>query len=260
MASAATHTQTAVAMIGATGLTGRYILNTLLAHPDANPVFSLTRRAFPAPEPADPSSKLQVSITPDTAQWPSALTTLLQSTPPSSRKAFLSALGSTRADAGSVEALRKIDIDINLAAARAAKEANVHTYVLISSAYADATSRMFYVRMKGELEDEILKLGFERTVFVKPGLIVGGREKPRAAEAVGRLFARGLKSVAGGWAVDGWAQEGETIGRAAARAAVEDAVWEEAKGSWEEREGGKRVWNMRSADIVRFGEVKGEKK
>jgi uncharacterized protein YbjT (DUF2867 family) len=97
-------------------------------------------------------------------------------------KIFFSGLGTTKAAAGSIEAQRKIDYDLNLDLAKAAKESGVDTYVLISSGSANAQSNFAYVRMKGELEDAVKALGFKHTVILRPGLIVGGREDSRPAE------------------------------------------------------------------------------
>ena len=40
-----------------------------------------------------------------------------------------------------------------------------------------------YTKMKGELEESIKQLDFERTVFLRPGLIMGNRTEPRLMES-----------------------------------------------------------------------------
>lgn len=73
--------------------------------------------------------------------------------------------------------------------------------------------------MKGEIEEDIKALGFERTVILRPGLIAGTREESRPLEA-------GIRFIAG-WAgkvhsslKDGWAQEADVIGNAAVNAGL----------------------------------------
>lgn len=95
----------------------------------------------------------------------------------------------TRSQAGSHESHRKLDVDLNLALAKAAKESSVRVYVLISSANPRSSSRAAYSRMKGELEDAVEKLGFEWTAFVRPGLILGKREERRVGtDAMGDAY------------------------------------------------------------------------
>ena len=57
--------------------------------------------------------------------------------------------------------------------ARAAKESGAKVYVLISAQAASAMSSLALPKMKGELEDSIMALGFEHTVILRPGLILG---------------------------------------------------------------------------------------
>jgi uncharacterized protein YbjT (DUF2867 family) len=64
---------------------------------------------------------------------------------------------------------------------------------------------MAYPKMKGELEDSVKKLDFERTVILRPGLIVGDREESRPVEAVARKLA-GLVGRLGNMFKDPWAQ------------------------------------------------------
>lgn len=162
---------------------------------------------------------------------------------------FISALGTTRAAAGSVENQRKIDLDLNYDLAKSAKDAGVDTYVLISSNSANATSSFAYIRLKGEIEDRIKSLGFKHTVILRPGLLLGSRNETRLAEALLRNIAFGLRKVAGGRAVDGWAQDADVIARAAVTAGLKCL---EGKGQGEgEGEGG--VWILGQKEIVELG-------
>lgn len=134
--------------------------------------------------------------------------------------------------------------------AKAAKAAGVTTYVLISSGGAHAQSMVGYAAMKGELEDEVSALGFEKCVLLRPGLIVGERESKRTLE-------QPLHSVANfmGWLSPAmkncWAQDAGTIARAAVRAALEEDVWT-GRQTKEGKNGGK-VWVMGQAEIVELG-------
>jgi len=220
---------------------GSFALQYFLSSPQTSHVYSLMRRPYPHLI-TDPESKLKPLISSDITTWAATLGSIPTTV-------FVSGLGTTRKDAGSFESQRKIDFDLNLDLAKAAKAAGAKTYVLISSTGADSTSRFPYMKMKGELEDAVIEIGFERTVILRPGLIVGSREKTRLLEYPLHGVANLLGAISGGKLKDGWAQDADIIGRAAVRAALEEGVWE-GKGK---QEGGKTVWHLTQADIVALG-------
>lgn len=95
--------------------------------------------------------------------------------------------------------------------------------------------------MKGELEDAVKALGFDTTVILRPGVLVGDRTESRPAEWAVRKIA-GLVGYLGNGAKDFWAQDAEVVARAAVSAGLQAA------------EGGKgKVWEIGQADIVRLG-------
>jgi uncharacterized protein YbjT (DUF2867 family) len=212
---------------------GSNILSQLLAHPSFSSIYAYTRRDLPNPTA---STKLNPITSTDTTQWPSLFP---HGTKP---QIFFSGLGTTKAAAGSFEAQRKIDYDLNLDLAKAAKEAGVETYVLISSASANSTAYFAYSRMKGELEDAVKALGFKHTVLVRPGLIVGDRSESRPPEAVVRGIAKGLRMLTPK-ATDFWAQDASVIARAAVHAGVQCLEGKKDPG----------VWVMGQSEIVALG-------
>lgn len=209
---------------------GSQILSTLLAHQSFSSVSAYARRKLPTESP-----KLTSLEAKDSETWPSIY--------PKGSSIFLSALGTTRAAAGSVEAQRKIDLDLNLALAKAAKEAGVQTYVLISSAGVSSKSMLAYPKMKGELEDAVKALGFKHTVILKPGLLVGSREDSRPTEFALRKVADFFGSISGNKLKDFWAQDADVIARAAVHAGLECLDGKKEPGFWE----------LSQADIVRLG-------
>lgn len=228
---------TTAVLAGSTGLVGSHILTQLLSHPSISTVHAYTRRELPK-ETASP--KLLPLSSTDTSTWAS----LLPTSP--APKIFLSGLGTTRGQAGGFAAQRKIDLDLNYALAAAAKAAGTETYVLISSTGADATSRMPYPQMKGELEEKVKALKFKNTIIVRPGLILGTRDDSRPPEAAVRYIAWGMKRVLGSRAVDFWSQDAEVIARAAIRAGL-DASEGKGKGDSE------GVWIVGQKDVVALG-------
>jgi uncharacterized protein YbjT (DUF2867 family) len=169
-----------IILAGTTGLVGREILQGLLADPSVSAVHSLGRRA-----PATQHPKLTTHIV-DFAALPPL---------PPADELYL-ALGTTIKVAGSQAAFRAIDYDANLNVAQATLAAGVRKVGLVSAMGADAHSKIFYNRVKGELEDALAKLLFEGIVIARPSLLVGNREllgqPKRSGEVIGEAMARVL--------------------------------------------------------------------
>ena len=167
-----------VALAGATGLVGRAILEGLLADGSVAAVHALGRRE---PGVAHPR------LTPHVVDF-AALPPL-----PPLDEVYM-ALGTTIKAAGSQAAFRTVDFDANLAVARAALAAGARRAGLVSAMGADAKSRIFYNRVKGELEEALARLPFDGLVIARPSLLVGDREalgQPgRTAEKVATAVSR----------------------------------------------------------------------
>jgi uncharacterized protein YbjT (DUF2867 family) len=108
---------------------------------------------------------------------------------------LFSALGTTIRAAGTRAAQRRVDHGYQLRTAEAARSNGVPVYVLVSSSGASPRSRIFYSRMKGELERDVEALGFPRTRILRPGLLDGDRQEPRLAEQWGLRILRPLAPV-----------------------------------------------------------------
>lgn len=105
---------------------------------------------------------------------------------------LLSALGTTLRAAGSAAAQYRVDHGCQLRAAAAARRNEVPVCVIVSSSGASPRSRVFYSRMKGELERDVEALGFNRTRFLRPGLLDGDRREDRPGERWALRLARPL--------------------------------------------------------------------
>lgn len=89
--------------------------------------------------------------------------------------AAVSTLGTTMRVAGSQAAFRAVDHDTVIAFAAAARRAGARQMVTVSSVGADPGSRNFYLRTKGEMEQALEALGFDRLDILRPGLLRGER-------------------------------------------------------------------------------------
>jgi uncharacterized protein YbjT (DUF2867 family) len=106
--------------------------------------------------------------------------------------AAICALGSTIRQAGSRAAFRRIDHDYVLGFARLAQRSGVKRFGLVSALGADPASRVFYNRVKGEVEQAVEALGFASLTIAQPSLLLGDRTEVRFGETFLAPFARHL--------------------------------------------------------------------
>ena len=101
-------------------------------------------------------------------------------------------LGTTMKKAGSRENFRKVDFGYIQAIARWAKEHGVKSLGIISSVGAAPDSRNFYLRTKGETEQELIKLDFDHLIILRPSLLMGKRQEFRLTE---KISIGGMKAI-----------------------------------------------------------------
>ncbi|TLX78762.1 nucleoside-diphosphate sugar epimerase [Pseudomonas nicosulfuronedens] len=165
-------------LAGATGLVGGQILQALLADSSVCEVHALSRRPLSLSHP-----KLQVHIV-DFSRLPAL---------PQTDEVYL-ALGTTIKVAGSQAAFRAVDLDANLAVAKAACAAGARRVGLVSAVGADGKSSVFYNRIKGELEDALKTMELAALVIAQPSLLLDYREglqqPPRLGEQIAIPIAK----------------------------------------------------------------------
>lgn len=163
---------TRVALIaGASGMVGRALVRELLDTPAYTRVIGLSRRPLPFEHPRFANRIL------DFGRMEEQLKTLRCD------DAFC-CLGTTIRTAGSQQAFRTVDHDLVVRFAKLARELGAQTFTLVSSTGADANSRYFYLRTKGETELVVETLRFPALFIVQPGLLLGSRRELRPLELV----------------------------------------------------------------------------
>lgn len=157
-----------ILLAGATGLVGVRAMEAAGRHPSLRLV-ALTRREAPIPR----GVRMEMMVA-DPPGWAEAVAAIAP-------EAVICALGTTRRKAGSEAAFRAVDHDLVLALGKAAREAGVSNFALVSSAGADLLSKAFYLRVKGEVEAALTGLRFRRLDILRPGLLRGPRTDDRRA-------------------------------------------------------------------------------
>ena len=146
-------------IIGATGATGKDLLSQLLADDTYSEVHCFVRKPLALSHP-----KLHTHVI--DFETPEAWADLLQG------DVAFSCLGTTLAAAGSKEAQWRVDYDYQDNFAEHCRNNGVPTFVLISAAGAKAQSKLFYNRMKGQLEDAVKELGFPSLLIFQPSVLI----------------------------------------------------------------------------------------
>lgn len=173
-----------VLFAGATGLVGAQALPVLLRRAEAEGfrVFTVGRR------PPSVTHERLVSVEWDT-QGEAAVDRVLEELERHGARlgSFVCALGTTISQAGSREAFARVDHDLVVSLARAARGRGAMQAVVVSSVGADAAASNFYLSVKGDMEVSVLGRGFMRCDFLHPGLLLGRRNGPlRPAEWLGQ--------------------------------------------------------------------------
>lgn len=156
-----------ILLAGATGLVGSRVMETSVGRKDIR-LIALTRREAEMPAGA----KMDMMVA-EPARWEEAIASI-------GADVAICSLGTTWRKAGRDEAkFREVDEKLVLAVARAAMKAGVKHFVFVSSIGANPASKTLYLRVKGEVEARLRKLGFQRLDILRPGLLVGPRHRDR---------------------------------------------------------------------------------
>jgi uncharacterized protein YbjT (DUF2867 family) len=170
-------TRTAL-VAGASGLVGGLLLDALLESPLYREVCSLGRR---------PVSKQHPRLTQRTVDFARLEAEAL----PAADDAFC-CLGTTIKKAGSQQAFRAVDYDAVLAFAQAARKAGARRFLVVTALGADPRSRVFYNRVKGEVEEALKGQGFESLIILRPSLLLGERAESRPGERAAIVVSKAL--------------------------------------------------------------------
>jgi uncharacterized protein YbjT (DUF2867 family) len=97
--------------------------------------------------------------------------------------------------AGSKEAFIKVDLDIPIKIALLQKKAGSKAFLVVSAIAAYNRSTIFYSRVKGRMENELMAIGFPSLVIFRPSLITGIRKEQRFAEKIGVFLGEFLSPL-----------------------------------------------------------------
>jgi len=146
-------------IIGATGATGKFLLDELIQDDNYTAITIFVRRPTGRSHPKLVEHVIDFS---QLSQYSEYIT----------GDVLFSCLGTTIKDAGSQQRQWEVDYEIPVGFTKIARDNRVNSVVLVSSSGASPKSRVFYSRMKGELESAITTMGFGQFIIFRPGLLV----------------------------------------------------------------------------------------
>lgn len=159
-------------LAGATGLVGNHVLTKLLSFDAIHSVTALVRNPLDMNHPKLVQVQdAQLRIT----SWNTANTV--------PDLGFI-CLGTTIKQAGSRDALAQVDLELVTQVAHTMKLLGVKRVAVVSSYGANKHSWSHYLKCKGKMEQNLLDMGFERLVIVRPGPLDGERQSPRLDETI----------------------------------------------------------------------------
>jgi len=156
---------------GSTGLVGNQLLKQLLANGNFSKVITVVRKPTGIAHPALQESIVDFDRIENYAH-------LLKG------DVFFSCLGSTKAKTPDKKQYYKIDHDYPLSMAKLCLANEVGQCHLISAIGAKASSNNFYLKMKGEIEQQVANLPFESVHIYRPSLLTGDRKEQRTMEKI----------------------------------------------------------------------------
>jgi uncharacterized protein YbjT (DUF2867 family) len=167
-------------IFGATGLVGSELLELLVADNRYLKIKVFGRRL---PGITDDRIISRIVDLADVKSWSSEIT----------GDELYICLGTTIKKAGSIAAMEVADRDVPAEIARVGRDNGVKAIAVVSSIGADPGARNYYLRIKGEMETEIAGIGYDRTVIVRPSMLLGKRDEYRFGEEVGKAVMKAIR-------------------------------------------------------------------
>ena len=164
-------------LFGGTGLTGGCILDLLNNDSDFKSIIIVSRKTF-----THSSNKIS-NIVIDFSD-PVEIERCIKKD-----SIVFSSIGTTKAQVkGDKKKYREIDFDITLNIANACKKLSAKKFLFISSGGANSSSSNFYLKLKGEIEDAVIKTKNNSLFILKPSLLLGKRNNSRFMENIGQII------------------------------------------------------------------------
>ena len=164
-------------LFGGTGLTGNHILNLLNNDSYFKSVLVVSRKKI-----THSSKKISNKVI--NFSEPTEIESCIKKD-----TIVFSCIGTTQAQVkGDKKKYKEIDFDITLNIANSCKKLNAKKFLFISSGGAKSSNSNFYLKLKGEIEDAVIKTNNNSLFILKPSLLIGKRKNSRFIESIGQAI------------------------------------------------------------------------
>ncbi|NMM50282.1 oxidoreductase [Marinigracilibium pacificum] len=165
-------------ILGSTGLVGHHLLNQLLSDDNYSKVISVVRRK------SNLENKKLHEVIIDFKNLAKELKQYYADD-------IFCCLGTTIKKAGSQEKFIEVDYDYPMVAANALKKSgSMQHFLIVTALGADPDSRIFYNRVKGEVERDLKRVNYAKTSVFQPSLLLGDRNESRLGEDLFKGFSK----------------------------------------------------------------------
>lgn len=169
-----TMSKTAI-ILGATGLTGGILLEKILSDPMFEKVVLFSRSSVGVTHP-----KLEEHLI-DLLQLKNYADVF-------KGDVVFCCVGTTKAQTPDKETYRKIDYGIPVTAAKLCVQNKIDRFIGMSAMGASSESSVFYNKVKGEMERDVLQQNIPHTYLLQPSLLGGKRKDKRLGERLAKIF------------------------------------------------------------------------
>ena len=164
---------------GATGLIGKLLLKKLASDSYYQEIITVTRRELTGDQPEKVRNIVVDFDNPGSFSLPKV-------------DDVFCCLGTTMRKAGSREAFYKVDFTYPVTLAELTKNLGASKYLIVTALGADKDSKIYYNRVKGEVEDALAKIGFTSLFILRPSLLLGARVEKRPGERLAQILSEKL--------------------------------------------------------------------
>lgn len=203
-----------IILLGSTGLVGNHLLAQLLSAENNHHILAIGRtKPVVSNDLKDVFSQQVTFIETDLTNEEKLSHIIASFQEQADVDMLICCLGTTIKQAGSRQAFFHVDHDLVLTSAKAARQGGINRMMLVSAINANDQSKVFYSKVKGQVEQSLKVLKFNQLILIKPSLLIGQRKSFRLAESLSAPVVKFINPLLRGALKKYRGVEGEAVAR-----------------------------------------------
>ena len=159
-------------LFGATGLVGSHLLNLLISNNNYSKIKVFVRSSIELNDP-----KIEIIQT--------DFNNLKNHKEEIKGDDCFFCIGTTKKNSPDKNEYKRVELELPKQVAQIAKSNLVNSFVFVSSGYADPKSSGDYLKFKGLVEEDLIRLNFPKLGIMRPSFLLGARQEKRVGEKIG---------------------------------------------------------------------------